>query len=158
MGRVLAHVAMRKEAFGRGLDRATPDGRGARRAGLLGGLGWTLLCGIASGALLAGCSKLSEEECNALRGQAFEIINVQCDGCLPHTCNDDTDCIGTTWPGCTKPVNKKNLDKIGALETKFNEGSCKEDEHSCPDAPEVYCKQGLCVFRHRPGEAGKVEQ
>ncbi len=136
---------MRKEAFGR---------KGRRR--LLGGLGWGSTAAVVVMLSLAGCGK-SEEECNKIRGQAYEIINVQCEGCLPHTCNDDTDCIGTTWPGCMKPVNKKNLDKIAAFEKGFTDGSCKEDEQTCPDAPDVYCKQGLCVFRHRPGEAGKGE-
>jgi hypothetical protein len=138
---------MRKEAFRpkRGLQR------------LLGGLGWGGCLTLGALALLSGCNDLSEEECLKLRGQAYEIINVQCDGCLPHTCNDDTDCIGTTWPGCIKPVNKKNLEKVSALEKKFKEGSCKEEEQTCPDAPDVYCKQGLCVFRHRPGESGRVE-
>ena len=138
--RVLAHVEMRKEAFQRA-------GRGLGLAGLL-------MMGLVASALTAGCGK-NEEECLKLRSEAYEIINVQCEGCVPHTCNDDSDCIGTSWPGCTKPVNKKNLDKIAAFETQFKEGSCKEDEQTCPDAPDVYCKQGLCVFRHRPGEAAK---
>lgn len=142
---------MRKEAFGSKKPRW-----------LLGGLGWSLslvpVLGLGALASLAGCNDLSEEECNQLRGQAFEIINVQCDDCLPHTCNDDTDCIGTTWPGCIKPVNKKNLDKITVIEDKSKKGSCKEEEQTCPDAPDVYCKQGLCVFRHRPGESGNVDQ
>ena len=136
---------MRKEAFGR-----------KGRCRLLGGVGWGVVTSAAVLLSVAGCGK-SEEECNEIRGQAYEIINVQCEGCLPHTCNDDTDCIGTSWPGCMKPVNKKNLDKIAAFEKQFKEGSCKEDEQTCPDAPDVYCKQGLCVFRHRPGEAGKGE-
>jgi hypothetical protein len=134
---------MRKEAIRRGVRR---------RAWLTG----LLLAGLFCSGMTSGCGKLSEEQCLTLRSDAFEIINVQCDGCLAHTCNDDTDCIGTIWPGCIKPVNKKNLDKIAAFETKFKEGSCSEDTQTCPDAPDVYCKQGLCVFRHRPGESGKT--
>ena len=108
-----------------------------------------------AGLAVTGCNKISEEECNKLRGAAFEIINVQGDGNVPHTCNDDSDCIGTEWPGCLKPVNRKNFDKIAELEKKFKEGECAEEPPTCPDPPDVYCKQGLCVLRHRPGEAGK---
>ncbi len=109
--------------------------------------------GLAALALMLssfGCSK-SEKECLALRAEAFEIINVQGEGNLPHTCNDDSGCIGTEWPSCSKPSSKKNEAKIGALMSQFEGGGCKEDPSDCPESPDVYCKQGLCVHRFRAG-------
>jgi hypothetical protein len=98
--------------------------------------GWTLLS--------TGCAK-SEQECLALRGAAFELINA------PHTCNDDTGCMYSQWPGCAKPVSRKNQDQIDAIKKQFDEGSCQDDENTCREPPDVYCKQGLCVFREVAG-------
>jgi hypothetical protein len=99
----------------------------------------------------AGCSKLSDQECLVLRGEAFEIINVQGEGRLPHTCAEDADCVGTEWPGCAKPVNKSNLAKVEEIKGKFDKGECVEEAQTCPDAPDVYCKQGLCTQRFAAG-------
>lgn len=103
------------------------------------------VAGIALLTLLAGCS-LSEEECLTLRSDAFEVINGS------HTCNDDVDCVLTEWPECPRPSSKKNLEKVDELRAKFDKGGCKEPPlpRAC-DIPEVYCKQGLCVFRHQRG-------
>jgi hypothetical protein len=95
---------------------------------------------------------LSEEECRAVRSEAFEIVN------KAHTCNDDTECAPTNWPGCARPSSSKALAKIEPLHKKFTEGQCKDpDARACPETPVVYCKQGLCVFRHRAGEAGNPD-
>ena len=55
------------------------------------------------------------------------------------------------WPGCIKPISAKNGEKIDAIKQKFDKGECKEPEAAnCPETPpEVYCKQGLCVFRYK---------
>jgi hypothetical protein len=81
-----------------------------------------------------------------LRSEAFEIINEA------HTCGDDNDCTGNAWPECPRPVSTKNNDLLEPLKAKFDKGECTEPTKECPDTPEIYCKQGLCVFRHRPGE------
>jgi len=92
----------------------------------------------------AGCG-LSESECMGLRSQAFDIINES------HTCNDDADCLASEWPGCGKPLNTKNEGRVKPIQAKFDEGKCKEPERQCREIPEVYCKQGLCVFRESVG-------
>jgi hypothetical protein len=98
-------------------------------------------------ALTLGCS-LSDEECLTLRSEAFEVINGS------HTCNDDVDCVLTEWPECPRPSSKKNMEKVTELKAKFDKGSCSEPPpaRAC-EIPEVYCKQGLCVFRHQRGDA-----
>jgi hypothetical protein len=92
----------------------------------------------------AGCGK-SEEECLQVRGQAFELIN------SPHTCNDDTNCMFSVWPGCAKPVNKRNDATLAKLKEESDNGGCIDEASTCREPPDVYCKQGLCVFRERPG-------
>jgi len=93
-----------------------------------------------------GCG-LSEEECLKLRGEAYEVLNA------PHTCNDDTGCMFSNWPGCAKPLGRKNESKIADIRAKFDAGKCFESPPECREPPDVYCKQGLCVFRERPGGA-----
>ena len=106
-------------------------------------LAWALLA-----ALAAGCKGgLDETACTDLRGQAFEVIN------KAHTCNSDADCRGTDWPGCSKPINGKHFAKVAVFKGKFVKGQCTEGKESCRDAPEIYCKQGLCVFRELAGGA-----
>jgi len=91
-----------------------------------------------------GCGhSLSQEECDALRGNAFDIVNEA------HTCDSDADCRASDWPGCSKPVSKKNSDRINEHKVKFTAGSCKEPQAACRPTPEIYCKQGLCVFREQ---------
>ncbi|MEM1033847.1 MAG: hypothetical protein AAGN82_26165 [Myxococcota bacterium] len=97
----------------------------------------------------AGCGGLDEAQCTVLRGEAFEIVNEA------HTCGSDAECELSAWPGCERPINTKGLARVEAVATKWNEGKCQEEEEArvCPEPPTVYCKQGLCVFRHRPGTA-----
>lgn len=92
----------------------------------------------------ASCG-LSEEECLKVRGQAFEILNE------PHTCNDDSGCQFSDWPGCPKPASRKNQERIDGLRKQFIDGSCKDEDTGCREPPDVYCKQGLCVFREVAG-------
>jgi hypothetical protein len=102
---------------------------------------------LATAALVVmACNKLSDDECLGVRTEAFDIIN------QAHTCNDDTECEVSAWPGCGKPVSSKNQALITPIKEKFDKGSCKEPEGSCREPPEVYCKQGLCVFREKPGQ------
>ena len=104
----------------------------------------------------SGCNKLSEDECAGLRTQAFDVINND-DKKAPHTCNDDSECMPTEWPLCPKPVNNKNYERIAAIKKRFDDGSCKEPAKECRETPEVYCKQGLCVFREKPGGENPVD-
>jgi hypothetical protein len=105
---------------------------------------------------LAGCNKLSQEECDALRTQAFDIVNDE-QKQSPQACADDVDCMPTPWPGCSRPVNKKNLATVEELEQQFRRGECTEPEPARPcDQLEVYCKQGLCVHRHLREEAAET--
>jgi len=133
---------MRREAMGHDDEGA----RGSRVAR------WVLVGAIAG--LLpsaVGCG-LSEQECMALRSEAFDIINES------HTCNDDTDCIASEWPGCGKPLNLKNESRVTPLKGKFDEGKCAEPASECREIPEVYCKQGLCVFRETVGGANPTKK
>ena len=99
--------------------------------------------------LVFGCeATLSPAECEGLRLDAFAIRNNSAHN-APHTCATDADCVGTTWPGCAYPVSAKNNDKIMDLKKKFSAGKCEEPKKECRKPPEVYCKQGLCVFREK---------
>ncbi len=107
---------------------------------------WIVGLGLVLATSSPGCSsKLGEEKCNEIRGKAYEIINEA------HTCNSDADCIDTEWPGCTKPASRKNKARIAAFKATFDEGNCEEPKTECREIPEIYCKQGLCVFRERAG-------
>ena len=111
-------------------------------------MAWALLAGLA-----AGCKGgLDEAACTDLRGQAFEIIN------KAHTCNSDADCRGTDWPGCAKPISNKNFTNVAEFKKKFAAGQCKESKEPCRDTPEIYCKQGLCVFREVAGGAANPKK
>ncbi len=124
---------------GRGVERGYEVGQ-RRALGL--GLGLVLVATVAS-----GCgSKLKVEECNALRGDGFEKLNAA------HTCNDDSDCVPSEWPGCAKPTSAKDKARITELKTKFDAGKCEEPAAKCRETPEIYCKQGLCVFREQAGQ------
>jgi len=117
----------------------------------MAGLSNAPLALVAALALQAiGCGNALESlECDKLRGEAFELINVA------HHCNSDIDCRVSDWPvseSCDKPVNNKNYDAIKVLGDKFKAGQCEEPPVECRKAPVSYCKQGLCVFR----EASKV--
>ncbi|MBI4703374.1 MAG: hypothetical protein HY744_19845 [Deltaproteobacteria bacterium] len=100
---------------------------------------------LAIGLVACGCGRLSPEECENLREQAFEIANGA------HTCDSDADCFGSDWPACTKPASGKKLAKIDALAQRFKQGKCVEPPAQCRKPPEIYCKQGLCTFRELAG-------
>ncbi len=107
---------------------------------------WMLFCLALCSWNLSACNgKMSSQQCLKLRGQAFDIIG------KGHPCNDDSECLGTAWPGCTKPVNDYSFGKIKELKETFDKGGCTEPPPSreCRKPPEVYCKQGLCVFREK---------
>jgi hypothetical protein len=119
----------------------------------MAGLVWSVLVvGMLAGS--SGCG-LSEEECLKIRGEAFDILNDHARE-NPHTCADDAACNASEWPGCAMPVNTKNLEKIGPLKAKFDEGNCTEPPAECPEVPVMYCKQGLCVKLHSAGEKGNT--
>ncbi len=112
------------------------------RALALGALGWVaLLCA-------PGCEKkLEQKDCDALRGQGFEILN------KAQPCANDTDCQQSEWPGCEKPLAKKSQEGIAPLKAKYTEGKCEQYEKKpapeCRKPPPVYCKQGLCVHKEQ---------
>jgi hypothetical protein len=98
--------------------------------------------GVSSLVLSFGCKgKLEQKECDKLRGQAFDLLN------KAQPCAVDTDCKQSEWPGCEKPSNQKTADAIAPLKQQFTEGQCTEAAQECRKAPQVYCKQGLCVHR-----------
>ena len=108
---------------------------------------WSAWLGLVILASLSGCeNKLSDEACLKMRGEAFEVIN------KAHTCNSDADCVASEWPGCERPLSKRHRTEIAGIKTKFDEGKCSEPEKDCRKAPEIYCKQGLCVFREKAGQ------
>ena len=95
-----------------------------------------------------GCEqKLEQGQCDEIRVEAFQHLTG-----TAHTCNSDADCEAAEWPDCTKPVNTKNMALIRPLWDKFKKGKCEEPPNKRPcGAEEVYCKQGLCVTRHKAG-------
>lgn len=96
-----------------------------------------------------GCEKKMEpEECDKVRGEAFQMLN------KAQPCATDADCKQSEWPGCEKPVNGKTSDALKPLQTKFTEGKCEEKKIECRKPPPVYCKQGLCVHREPGVEEG----
>ncbi len=102
---------------------------------------------------VVACDDLSVQECDKLRAEAYEILNEA------HTCNDDADCLPSDWPGCAKPLNTKNHERMAPFKEKFDAGSCTEpSDITCPDVPLMYCKQGLCVAKHEAGESGNPSQ
>jgi hypothetical protein len=92
-------------------------------------------------ALFSGCGKLEPKECDKLRGDAFELLN------KAHHCKNDLDCRQSDWPGCAKPISNEDYDKIKPMSDQYTEGKCEEPKVECKPAPDVYCKQGLCVHR-----------
>lgn len=111
--------------------------------------GLALFFGVAASTAPA-CNSLDETKCMDLRGQAYETLTGKA-----HPCGDDADCIASTWPGCPQPVSTKSQAKIDEIKKQFDEGKCGEHEKvaalddvsKCREAPVVYCKQGLCVFK-----------
>jgi hypothetical protein len=92
--------------------------------------------------LSSGCSNSMEpQQCNQLRGDAFDLVN------KAQHCNDDKDCRQSEWPGCAKPLSNETFDKIKPMRGEFEKGKCVEAKSDCKPPPVVYCKQGLCVHR-----------
>ncbi|MEM9695277.1 MAG: hypothetical protein AAGA56_22230 [Myxococcota bacterium] len=118
------------------------------RVGLFG----LLLGGFA--ALAPACNQMEQPKCMELRTQAFEVLTG-----TAHPCGSDADCGPSEWPGCAKPVSNKHREKIAGFKKQYEEGKCGEHDDlkkldrtdSCREAPAVYCKQGLCVFREQAG-------
>ncbi len=99
------------------------------------------------------CSNtLEPKECLKLREDAFELLN------KAQHCNTDADCRLSDWPGCAKPLSMATYDKIKPMKAASAKGKCEEAKIDCREAPEVYCKQGLCVHREKgtPEGAGNT--
>ncbi len=104
-------------------------------------------------AFAGGCSNnMDPKECLSLRSDAFELLN------KAQHCNNDSDCRQSDWPGCSKPLSNETFGKIKPMKEKFQKGKCEEQKDTCREAPEVYCKQGLCVQREKgtPEGAGNT--
>jgi hypothetical protein len=103
--------------------------------------------------LWGACSNsLEPKECLKLRVDAFDLLN------KAQHCNNDADCRQSDWPGCAKPLSMASYDKIKPMKESFTKGKCEEAKVDCREAPEVYCKQGLCVHREKgtPEGAGNT--
>ena len=99
---------------------------------------------VLSLAALEGCSsKMEEKECTALKIQAFDILN------KAQHCNNDTDCKGSVWPDCQKPLSSTNAAEIKPKQDAYLTGKCEEALPACTDTTPVYCKQGLCVRKEK---------
>ena len=99
---------------------------------------------------MGGCrDRLSEEACQGLRSQAFDIINGV------HPCAEDTDCVPSDWPGCAKPLNTDDHRRIGQLKAKFDQGQCQEPEARCGELVEMHCDRNFCVARPPAGAGPK---
>lgn len=98
-----------------------------------------------------GCddsSKLDAAACDALASKAFDLLNDR------HLCSTDVDCMVCEWPDATRAISKGDMDKIRPLKKEFEDGKCTHDLKPPATPPEVYCKQGLCVVRHKAADAG----
>ena len=128
----------------------SPSRHGQR--GLRGTLALVALAGLAL-PLWSGCSNdLDQNACLKLREDAFEVLN------KAQHCNNDSECRQSDWPGCAKPESQASFDKIKPSKDAFTKGKCVEPKADCREAPEVYCKQGLCVHREKgtPEGAGNT--
>ncbi len=122
-----------------------PSKRLARTAALAVVFGALALVGF------SGCSsKMEEKECTALKIQSFDILN------KAQHCNNDTDCKGSFWPDCQKPLSSTNAAEIKPKEDAYFAGKCEEVKPDCKDTTPIYCKQGLCVRKEKgaPESAG----
>lgn len=101
----------------------------------------------------SGCgSKMEEKECTKLKIESFDVLN------KAQHCNNDTDCRGSTWPDCQKPLSSTNAAEIKPKEEAYFKGQCEEKKPDCTDTTPVYCKQGLCVRKEKgtPESAGET--
>ncbi|MEZ4302724.1 MAG: hypothetical protein R3B70_47815 [Polyangiaceae bacterium] len=104
---------------------------------------------VAASALigLAGCgSKMEEKECTKLKIEAFDLLN------KAQHCNNDSDCNGSDWPDCQKPISAANTEEIQKKRDAYFTGQCEEQKPVCSDTTPVYCKQGLCVRKEKGAE------
>ena len=104
--------------------------------------------------VFTACNKLDPKECKKLRDNAFELINTA------NMCSTDADCKPAEWPGCAKPINVTNFDKIHGFVETFTKGKCEEQpKGKCQEpTPKVYCQEGICAFRYKPFEGDmKIE-
>lgn len=99
----------------------------------------------------AGCSsKMEEKDCTKLKMDAFDVLN------KAQHCNNDTDCRGSAWPDCQKPLSSTSAADIKTKEDAYFLGKCEEAKPACTDTTPIYCKQGLCVRKEKgtPESAG----
>jgi len=104
--------------------------------------------------VFTACGKLDPKECKKLRDSAFDLINTA------NMCTADPECKESEWPGCAKPINVTNFDKIHAMMETFTKGKCEEQpKGKCQTpTPKVYCQEGICGFRYKPFEGDmKIE-
>jgi hypothetical protein len=106
----------------------------------------------AFGAMPACSNKMDPKDCAKLKEAAFEVVN------QANVCSSNADCKPSTWPGCPKPLNPANTDKVKASMDAFQKGQCEEGKMNCPPPPASYCQEGICAFRYKPEEpAMKIE-
>ncbi len=92
----------------------------------------------------AGCSsKMEEKDCTKLKIEAFDLVN------KPQHCNTDTDCKGSVWPDCAKPLSEANATEIKKRSDAYYTGQCEEKKLDCKDETPIYCKQGLCTRKEK---------
>lgn len=100
----------------------------------------------------AGCSsKMEEKECTKLKIESFDVLN------KAQHCNTDTDCRGSVWPDCAKPLSEASSAEVKKRMDAYFTGLCEEKKPECKDDTPVYCKQGLCTRKEKgadnPGAA-----
>ena len=54
---------------------------------------------------------------------------------LTFTYSSDADCKPSEWPGCVKPVNAQNFDKMRGMMEAFKKGKCEEKPTQCKPSP-----------------------
>lgn len=105
---------------------------------------------LAAAAVLgsAGCSsKMEEKECTKLKIESFDILN------KAQHCNTDTDCKGSVWPDCAKPLSEASSGEIKKRMDAYFTGQCEEKKPECKDETPIYCKQGLCTRKEKGADA-----
>lgn len=92
----------------------------------------------------AGCSsKMEEKDCTKLKIESFDLVN------KAQHCNTDTDCRGSVWPDCAKPLSDANATEIKKRADAYYAGQCEEKKLDCKDDTPIYCKQGLCTRKEK---------
>jgi len=93
-------------------------------------------------AAAAGCS-MDPKECTKIRESAYDIINT------PNYCSDENPCKLSEWPGCPKPINQANFNKIHTMMLACKKGKCEERPLKCDPVPPVSCQEGLCTLKYK---------